>query len=479
MSVAPRPSVDDSTRGERPSETEFTVHRPPLETFGSSETFRVVVIGFVLVTRMSCRLIGHMLTTVVSRGRRKQRSMREVLAEGVVDAFERLGPMFVKLGQLIASSSGAFPRELSDACLRCLDDMPPFPAAQARRIIEQDLGRSIADLFRSFEDTPLSAASVAQVHACVLADGREAVVKVQRPGIARRMIVDLRAALVLARLLERRSQTARVANAVGVVRDLYEVTVTELNFLIEADNQSRIRDNIGAFGDNDAVTVPEVYWELCSRRVVCMERMHGVPLDRFDAITAAHPDPEMLIRRLVKVWLEGVVVHGLFHGDVHAGNMWLLDDGRLAMLDFGIVGTMTPPWRELVRALFHASAFGGDFTPVVTALRELDLFAEQSADDMAIGRQLAMVLGPILKGELARLDLKTVTTMLVEFGARRGVAGPQQLILMGKQLGYFERYAITLAPGWQLGTDLFLLRNLFPDEVAAAARREGIELPEF
>nr|WP_245721881.1 AarF/ABC1/UbiB kinase family protein [Nocardia crassostreae] len=444
------------------------VIRPDLDTFGFSEWRRTAIVGAVL---------GGSVTRSVLRGGLRPAQRRRAVAEGVVDGFETLGPMFVKLGQLIASSPGAFPKELADACLRCLDDVPPFPATDARAIIEADLGKPIAELFRSFDDEPLSAASIAQVHACVLADGRPAVVKVQRPEIARRMIVDLRSAMRLARALEKRSENARVANAQAVVRDLYEATVAELNFLIEADNQSRARQNLIAFGDNVNVAVPDVYWEYCAPRVLCMERMRGMPLDRFDDIRKVHPDPEMLIRRLVKAWMESVAVHGLFHGDVHAGNLWLLDDCRVAMLDFGIVGRMENEWREFVRSLFYASSIDGDFRPVARALRKLDLVSDDNGDDATIGRQLAVALGPVLSGSLDKLDLGVVAARLLEFGKRRGASGPEQLILMGKQLGYFERYAVALAPGWKLGKDLYLFRNIFPAEVAAKIAEEGIELP--
>nr|WP_309231749.1 AarF/ABC1/UbiB kinase family protein [Nocardia sp. SYP-A9097] len=444
------------------------VIRPDLDTFGFSELRRTAIVGAVLG--------GSVTRSVLTGGLRKAKRKRAV-AEGVVNGLEALGPMFVKLGQLIASSPGAFPRELADACLRCLDDMSPFPSADARAIIEADLGKPISELFASFDDEPLSAASIAQVHACVLLDGRDAVVKVQRPEIARRMIVDLRAAMKLARALEKRSENARVANAQAVVRDLYEATVAELNFLVEADNQTRARANLAAFGDNTNVAVPEVYWEHCGPRVLCMERMRGMPLDRFDDIREVHPDPELLIRRLVKAWMESVAVHGLFHGDVHAGNLWLLDDGRVAMLDFGIVGRMETEWREFVRALFYASAIDNDFRPVARALRKLDLVADDSGDDATIGRQLAVALGPVLSGSLDKLDLGLVAARLLEFGKRRGASGPEQLIMMGKQLGYFERYAVALAPGWRLGRDLFLFRNVFPNEVATKIAEEGTELP--
>jgi len=441
---------------------------PALEKFGFAELRRTVVIGSVL---------GGSVTRRVLRGGLRKAKRRRAMAEGTVDGFEVLGPMFVKLGQLIASSPGAFPAELADACLRCLDDVPPFAAADARKTIEADLGRPIAELFREFDDAPLSAASVAQVHGCVLADGRPAVVKVQRPDIARRMMVDLRAAFRLAGLMHRRSENARVANLEGVVRDLYATTVAELDFRNEADNQTRARANLRAFGDNASVVVPEVFWEYSGQRVLCMERMSGLPLDRFDDIRAVHPDPELLIRQLVKAWLESVVVHGLFHGDVHAGNLWLLDDGRAAMLDFGIVGKMGDEWRNFVRALFHASAIDGDFRPVARALRGLDLVDGDAGDDATIGRQLATALAPVLSGKLAQLDMGKVAARLVEFGKRRGAFGPQQLILMGKQLGYFERYAVALAPGWRLGQDLYLFRNIFPDEVADKAAADGVELP--
>ncbi|NKY52690.1 ABC1 kinase family protein [Nocardia vermiculata] len=446
----------------------MAAQQPALEKFGFAEFRRTAAIGTVIGGRVSRR--------VLREGLRPARRRRAV-AEGTVDGFETLGPMFVKLGQLIASSPASFPDELADACLRCLDDVPPFPAADARAVIEADLGAPITELFLEFDDEPLSAASVAQVHACVLTDGRPAVVKVQRPDIARRMIVDLRAAYRLAGVLSKRSENARVANAEGVVRDLYDTTVAELDFRNEARNQAQVRENLAAFGDNSGVVVPEVYWDHCGPRVLCMERMRGMPLDRFDDIRTVHPDPELLIRRLVKAWVESVVVHGLFHGDVHAGNLWLLDDGRAAMLDFGIVGTMTPQWRAFVRALFHASAVDGDFRPVARALRELELVDGDAEDDATIGRQLATALAPVLSGKLAKLDMGKVAARLVEFGKRRGASGPQPLLLMGKQLGYFERYAVALAPGWRLGQDLYLFRNIFPEEVADKAAAEGIELP--
>jgi predicted unusual protein kinase regulating ubiquinone biosynthesis (AarF/ABC1/UbiB family) len=453
--------------------------RPTLEKFGVAEFARTVVVATVLGWQVGWRVLvaSLRLSDGGLRAAAVRRRAARAAAAGTVRGFEVLGPMFVKTGQLIASSPGVFPRVLADACLRCLDDVPPFRAARARKIVESDLGHPIAELFAEFEDTPLSAASVAQVHGCVLPDGRRAVVKVQRPRIARRMLIDLRVAFVLVRLLEWRSPTAQTSNATGIVRDLYDVTMSELNAVVEAHNQTRIRENLAVFGDNGGVAVPEVYWDYCGPRTVCMERMYGVPLDRFDAIRAAHDDTQALIRRLVKAWMEGVAVHGLFHGDVHAGNLWVLDDGRLAMLDFGIVGEMPVGWRAMLKAVFYANALDGDYTRVARALRELGVLNNPDMDNRVIGQQLKTVLKPLLGGDLSRLNLSALTVGLVEFGKRIGLATPDPLILMGKQLGYFERYAIALAPNWNLGKDLYLFRNVFPAEVAAKTAELGIHLP--
>jgi len=446
------------------------VAMPPLDRFGPAELGRAVVVAVVIVIAVLMKVLAWPL-------RPDGRGIVDAAAEGVVDAFETLGPTFVKLGQLVASSPGLFPKPLADACLRCLDDVPPVPAAKARAVLEEDLGHRIDELFAEFDDTPLAAASVAQVHACVLRDGRHAVVKIQRPGIRHRMLVDLRAAYAGARLLQV-FEFFRIANAPAIIRDLYSATMTELNSAVEADRQSRFRDRIGAFGDNKGVTTPEVYWDYCGPRVICMERLYGIPMDRVVADPDSGVDTRLLIRRGVKVWIESVVLHGPFHGDVHAGNLWLLDDGRLALLDFGIVGELPEPWRVILRDLFHATAVDGDFASVARGIRELGYGTGTDLDDEMLGLEVSEALAPLLGGELGELRLSDLIMALIRLGKRWGVASPEEMVLFGKQLGYFERYARALAPGWVLGQDLYLFRNIFPEDVAIGAAESGISLPD-
>lgn len=463
----PLPPVGPYSSG--PPADALTVDLPDLDRFGPAQLWRALVVGAVIL----CRVVFAVVTKPVTR---RRLGWVDAAAEGVVDGFEVLGPTFVKLGQLMASAPGVFPTPLANACLRCLDDVPPVPAAAARAVIEADLGRPVAVLFAEFDDVPLAAASVAQVHACVLPDGRDAVVKVQRPGIRHRMLLDLRTAYWFARHLERAHDFFRIANATAIIRDLHAATMTELNSAVEADRQTRFRSALWAFGDNAGVTAPEVYWQYSGPHVICMERMRGIPFDRIP--TDRDIDTRMLIRRGVKAWIEAITLHGPFHGDVHAGNLWLLDDGRIAMLDFGIVGELPEAWRTILREMFHATLLDGDFSEVARGLRAVGIATDVAATDAEVGAQVGAVLAPVFANDLGELKLSTLIVALVAIGRQWGVTSPEELVLFGKQLGYFERYATTMAPGWVMGRDLYLFRNVFPDEVARRAEELGLTLPD-
>ena len=250
----------------------------------------MVVIYTVLVVNV-LRALGRRLLHPRSR------TWFEAASHGAVDGFEKLGPTFVKLGQLIASSPGIFPAPLANACQRCLDEVPPFDGAEAREMIRKDLGRPPNQVFKSFDETPLSAASIGQVHACVLPDGREAVIKLQRPNIRERMTVDLRIMHRLARSFEKHTNIGKTSSAVAVIEDLHAVTFGELNPALEAWRQHRFREKIWAFGDNEWITAPEVYWDYCGPHMICMERMSGIPMDEFDALAERGVDGEMVLRR--------------------------------------------------------------------------------------------------------------------------------------------------------------------------------------
>jgi predicted unusual protein kinase regulating ubiquinone biosynthesis (AarF/ABC1/UbiB family) len=448
----------------------LVVDAPPLDQLTWADRLRVPYVGAAIAVFVVFEVVRWPF-------RRRGRSVRSAAADGLVDAFIHLGPTYVKLGQLIASSPGVVPVWLADACLRTLDEVPPFDGATARQIVEEDLGHPISTLFATFDEQPLAAASVGQVHACTMPDGREVVVKLQRPGIAGRMLSDLRVLHVVCKLLDRTKQ-GRAANVMGVVRDLHKVTTQELNVGLEASRQARFRAGIGAFGDNETVTAPEVIWERCGPRTICMERLRGVPMDHFDEIAARGVDGELLLRRGIKVWVEAALVHGPFHGDVHAGNLWLLDDGRSSYLDFGIMGELTPEWRSVLRDVFTTAMIDGDYVRVVHAYQRVGVLPPELDDVEQVALMVKTAVEPLLDQSIGEVSLGQTFQQNLDLAQSLGAKNPDELVLISKQLLYFERYAKGLAPDYVLARDLYLLKNVLPEAVAQAAAERGLTLPD-
>ena len=455
---------------------------PSLTRFGWRELARGVEIWVVLALRLARALVVYAVrhprrVLAARRDPAARRALAVAASVGLVEGFMALGPTFVKLGQLIASSPGMFPAPLADACLRTLDDVPPFPAAEALAIVEDDLGVAAADAFAEFDPMPLSAASIAQVHGCVLRDGRPAVLKIQRPDIADRMNRDLRMMYRLARVVDR-TRTGHLLNAPGVVEDLHQVTNEELNFVLEAHRQTAFRDNIGAFGDNAWITAPEVYWDHCGTRVICMERLYGTPLDRFDDVRARGIDGELALRRGLKVWSEAALVHGPFHGDVHAGNIWLLDDGRAAYLDFGIMGELPADHRQAVRDAQFTLMIDGDYARIVRAWQRIGILTADVGPVEEVAARLKTVLDPMFDLAIGEVSLAELLRQQVELQREYGARAVRELVLVSKQLMYFERYAKELAPAYNMARDLFLVQNVFPEDVARVVAERGITLPD-
>jgi predicted unusual protein kinase regulating ubiquinone biosynthesis (AarF/ABC1/UbiB family) len=448
----------------------IAVDAPPLDKPVVGDVFRLVAVGWLIAWSVVRALV---LWAV----RRQGRSFALAASHGLVDAFERLGPTFVKAGQLVTSSPGVFPAPLAEACKRCLDSVPPFPSDMVRAVLEEDLGRPPGQLFKSFADVPLASASIAQVHACVLPDGREAVVKVQRPGIRKSMNADLRILYRLAKLAERTKVGDRL-QVTAFVSDMHTVSNQEVVCALEAHRQTRFRDAIGAFGDNTEVTAPEVYWNYCGPRVICMERMYGVPIDSFDILRERGIDTQLLLRKGIKVSMEGICVHGPFHGDVHAGNIWVLDDDRAAYLDFGLMGELPPPWRKLIVDLFRTALIDGNWARVVRNYKDLGVLPEEVGSDDEVGSRLQMVLQPMLELDSSSVDLGEIFKQQIALAESMGARAPQELMLVAKQVFYFERYVKGLAPNYQMAMDLYLFKNVMPDEVKAKATELGIDLPD-
>jgi predicted unusual protein kinase regulating ubiquinone biosynthesis (AarF/ABC1/UbiB family) len=291
------------------------------------------------------------------------------------------------------------------------------------------------------------------------------------------MTTDLRIMYRLAKTMEKHFQFARNANAVALVEDLHQVTFNELNPALEAWRQHRFREKLWVFGDNTWVTAPEIYWDYCGPRMICMERMTGIPMDEFETIRRRGVDGELVLRRGAKTWLEAVLVHGPFHGDMHAGNLWVLDDGRASYLDFGIMGEVPDDYKRLIKDLLFTFMFDQNFSRIARAYKRLGLIDEEMGSDDEVGARIKLVVAPML-GSASSMSLGDFILSSLEMMKQYGMTAPKEMVLFSKQMLYMERYIKGLAPDWQVATDPFLVKNIFQEEAAKSAADAGIVFPD-
>lgn len=371
---------------------------------------------------------------------------REPLPRRVRNAFAELGPTYVKVGQVIASSPGLFPREWTEEFAALRDRVPPFPAAEARRIIEEDLGRPISSAFATFDDEPIAAASIAQVHAATLLDGRRVVVKVQRPNLDALVRDDLRALRFVCRILEHIPHTA-IASPTALAEDFARTLAEEMDFVLEASNMERMRSILVETGITDA-RVPEVHHDLVARRVLTMERIDGFRFTDVDAMRAAGIDTARLLRIGVQTVVEGVLVHGFFHGDLHAGNVAVLPDGTFVLFDFGIVGRLTETVRARLAQYLIASTTN-DYEAMIEALRSFGSVPE-GTDVRAMAAEIQELYAPFVENGVVVAQLGDLMETMIRSMVKYRVRIPRELVLLSKQMLYLEGAAHSLAPDMDL-----------------------------
>jgi len=397
---------------------------------------------------------------ILRRGGRRRPDWGRSAARETRRAFGELGPTYVKLAQLIASSPGLFPELLSDELRSLLDRVPPASEADVEHVIRRELGAAPAEVFAEFDPVPLASASIAQVHTAKLHDGTDVVVKVQRRGIRSRLAADTRILAGAAQLLERTSARGRMANPIAVVEDFAATLAQELNFVLEGQAMERFATNLTVFGTNDRVRVPRVHWRYTTPRVLTMERIYGVSIDDTESLRATGLDLPELLKRGVRAWMEAALEHGFFHGDVHAGNLMVDTDGNVVFLDFGIVGQLDAHTKGIVRHGLPALLVDGDFVEVAKAIYDLGAVLKP-VDLERASADIAEIIEPILAKPLSQISYGQVLIDIVRIGMRYEVRLPRELVLVAKQMLYFERYAKLLAPDWNILDDPDLIGFLF------------------
>ena len=373
-------------------------------------------------------------------------------------AAETLGPTYIKLGQIISSGEGLFPEELVREFKRCRDQVPAEPWEVVEQVVAEELGRPIGEVFSSFDRTPLAAASIAQVHAATLLTGESVVVKVQRPQIASLVRSDLRVMSWIAPSLVGRIPVAALANPPALV-ELFADTITEeLDFRLEAENMLDVARVLADLGQRHFV-VPRPHPSLVTRRVLVMERLSGFTFDDVAGMRDAGVDTETVVRSGMIGFLEGAMIHGIFHGDLHGGNLFVQPDGRTALLDHGITGRLTETKRLAFLRLLMGS-ITNDIRGQLAALVDLGALPPDT-DLSAVIRDLKLDRPPVdpttLTGEELVAELRTIVKALLAYGARM----PKELMLFIKNMVFLDGAIASLAPNLDLFGEIAQIATYF------------------
>lgn len=363
--------------------------------------------------------------------------------------FEDLGPSYIKLGQIIASSPGLFTDPYVKEFRNCLDRVRAISFEACQKVVRDELGKE-AELLR-IDVAPLASASIAQVHAATLADGKEVVLKIQRPDIADRIKADVRIMRFWAKVASALVPTLRLANPVGIVEDFGRTINEELDFNLEAKNLDDFNALMKVLGHHPAVSAPVVNWPLTTPRVLTMERFHGHTIDDTEAVKRSSVNPEEKLLLGMRAWFQCMMFHGFFHGDVHAGNLMWLDDGRIGFLDFGIVGRFTAIQRRLVTRYVMSFATG-QFRELTDVLIEMG-GVDGKVDGEALAADMKEVYSPLLSMNFGEMNYGDFLPRILGMARKHQLRLPNEFILIIKQLLYFDRYAKLLAPTLNVFTD--------------------------
>jgi ubiquinone biosynthesis protein len=396
-------------------------------------------------------------------GRRKGKAgdraeSRADLSRRLRRSIERLGPTYIKLAQIISSGEGLFPEELVSEFKKCRDQVPAQPFDVVRATVEEDFGARLEDIFASFDETPLAAASIAQVHAAVLLTGEPVVVKVQRTTVALLVNKDIRVMAWLAPFLVGRLPFASLANPPALVELFAETISEELDFRLEAQNMLDVAASFVALKQRGYI-VPRPHPTLVTRRVLVMERLSGFNFDDVDAMLEAGVDTHEVVRTGMIGFMEGAIIEGIFHGDLHGGNLFVLPDGKVALLDFGITGRMDERQRRaFLRLMLGATV--NDVHMQIAALCELgalplDTDINAVIADLGLG---APTIDPTTADPDEMIqEVQKIVKMLLGYGARM----PKELMLYVKNLVFLDGAIARLAPDLDIFAEITQISMYF------------------
>jgi predicted unusual protein kinase regulating ubiquinone biosynthesis (AarF/ABC1/UbiB family) len=401
-------------------------------------------------------------------------------AAELADDLERLGPTFVKLGQLLSTRPDLVPPAYADALARLQDDVEPFPYEEVEAIVEEELGVRISKAFQSFDPKPMAAASLGQVHRAVLRDGRDVAVKVQRPGVRKRITTDLDALGEVAAFADKHTDAGRRYEFGRVLEELRRNLLLELDYRREADNLRKLAENLAEF---ERIVVPEAIGDYSSSRVLTMEYVRGRKITALGPLTRMEMDGEALAEEVFRAYLKQILVDGFFHADPHAGNVFLTGDGRIALIDLGMVGQLTPALQERLLRLVLAISEGRGEEAADAAIQ---MGEERPGFDRASFVNTSSALTAQFHGATAR-DIQVGRVMLEvsRIAAQYGLRLPVEMTMLGRALLALDQVGRTLDPDFDPNAAIrrnasdLMRRRMMKNASPATVLANLLEMNEF
>src|SRR5690348_4200075 len=364
-------------------------------------------------------------------------------AEDLAKDLEKLGPTFIKLGQLLSTRADLMPGPYLDALERLQDHIEPFPYEEVERIVSGELAVRMSKAFADFDPTPLAAASLSQVHRAYMRDGREVVVKVQRPNIRDLIVGDLESLSEIAHFLDQHTELGRRYEFDNMLVNLRKSLLRELDFTIEANNLHTIGQNLIEF---EGIVVPEPIDDFTTTRVLTMEYIAGKKITALNPLRLLEIDRGLLAEELFRAYLKQFLIDGFFHADPHPGNIFLTDDDRIALLDLGMVGRMTRTFQDNLLRLLLAISEGRGEMAAEAAIKMGE--EKEGFDRPAFERRISDLVNDSPDAVLSRMNAGKVTFEITRISADCWFRLPAEFTMVAKALLNLDRVVYSLDPNF-------------------------------
>ena len=411
----------------------------------------------------------------------RRRDSSAPIGERIRLALEELGPIFVKFGQAISTRRDLLPPDIADELAKLQDAVPPFPAEQAKAIVEDAYGEPVSTVFERFDDAPLAAASIAQVHTARLRAGTEVIVKVLRPGVLGMIERDLAVLRMLAGLAARYWEHGQRLKPLEVVDEYEHTILDELDLMREAANTAQLKRN---FQGSDMLYVPEIYWDYCRPEVMVQERIYGTPISNLDALRESGTNFQVLAENGVEIFFTQVFRHNFFHADMHPGNIFVIhtdpERPKYAAVDFGIVGTLSPEDQRYLAENFLAF-FDRDYHRIAKLHIDSGWVPPGTRVDQ-LESAVRTVCDPIFSKPLSEISFAQVLMRLFRVARRFDVEVQPQMILLHKTLFNIEGLGRQLYPQLDLWKTAHpVLRRWMEEQVGGRAMLRDVRdnLPQL